>query len=45
LVPYGQMVTAIAELLTLNPDIITIILDWLNEYDFSMYIKTTEKAS
>ena len=45
LVPYGQMVDAIANLLTLTPEIITIILDWLAVYDFSAYVKTTEKAT
>ena len=45
LVPYGQMVDAIANLLTLTPEIITIILDWLAVYDFSAYVKVTEKAT
>lgn len=44
LVTYGQMVTSIADLLLMTPEIVQIILDYLDTSDFTQYIPMTQKA-
>lgn len=45
LVPYGQMVTAIADLLLMTPEIIDIIINYLDTHDFAGYVPIAEKAT
>lgn len=43
-VTYGQMVNSIGELLLLNPQIIQIIIDYLETHDFTHYIPLSQKG-